>query len=104
MSITGLCNKSWRVDETYHSRKRQMDLFVPGGGLGRRQHRFSALGAARCGSSQAVLTKGIARIEPPNAASNQCGQESFLPGSGGSPEVRRHAAPPMSPAACAIPE
>jgi IS6 family transposase len=42
-----------------------MDVLVPGGGLDRRQHRFSALRPARCGSRQAILSKGIVRIEPP---------------------------------------
>jgi hypothetical protein len=82
-------NKSWRVDETYIRVKGKwtMDLFVfcivfvSGGGLGRCQHRFSALRPARCGSSQAVLSKGVVFTEPPKAAGHQCGYESFLPAS-----------------------
>src|SRR5260370_5197478 len=66
-------SKSWRVDETYIRVKGKWTYFISGGGLGRCQHRFSALRPARCSSSQAVLSKGILFTAPPDTAGHQCG-------------------------------
>jgi len=47
-----------------HPRQRQVDLFVPRGGLHRRQHRFSTVRQAGCSRRQAVLSEGIEFSEP----------------------------------------
>src|ERR1700733_9561137 len=71
-------NKSWRVDETYIRVKGKWVYLYRAVDSAGAQHRFSALGRARCGRSQAVLSKGVVLPESPRAAGDQCGQESFL--------------------------
>ena len=58
-------NKSWRVDKTYIRVKGKWAYLYRAVDSAGAQHRFSALGRAPCGRSQAVLSKSVVLPESP---------------------------------------
>jgi hypothetical protein len=86
---TRLPNRSWRVDETYVLRRRQVDLFVSGRRFFWRHHLFHALAEAGCGGGQALSAASVVALTAHPAACDQRGRTPSLSSSHSSTEGKR---------------